>query len=262
MTALRGNDRAWYREQYKWIRSQVDEFSGGHPQTDNIALLALADALAEVYVFSPGACDWELAVGGALANAYWLVTNATDADGGDTDLKAIQYVADRLSRNEMHFSDTCEDDRLERHGATEQHRDGLGFDWLVISSALTEALNRGNYDRTKTLARMFDEGIVAAGTKGYVRQRRIGESAHRTYCVVIDNNALEMFVSEHAPRLTVLKVVGADIHAHAPARPRAGDCTRILGETVRQAAKPQVRRGLLGFWGMSRQGIRQVRRRA
>lgn len=202
VAALRTNDRAWYRDQYKWIRSQVDEFSGGHPQTDNIALLTLADALAELYVFSPGACDWELAVGGALTNAYWLVTNATDADGGDTDLKAIQYVADWLSRNEMHFSDTCEDDRLERYGAIEQHKDGLGFDWLVISSALTEALNRGNYDRTKTLARMFDEGIVAAGTKGYVRQRRIGESSHRTYCVVIDNNALEKFVADHALRLT------------------------------------------------------------
>lgn len=122
--------------------------------------------------------------------------------GSDTDLKAIRYVADWLARNEMHFSETCEDDRLERYGAIEQHKDGLGFDWLVISSALTDALNRGNYDRTKTLARMFDEGIVAAGTKGYVRQRRIGESAHRTYCVVIDNNALEKFVADHAPRLT------------------------------------------------------------
>ena len=180
----------------------VEPAEAPQPRLPALGLVDLADALAEVYVFSPGSCDWELAVGGALTNAYWLVTNATDADGGDTDLKAIQYVADWLSRNEMHFSETCEDDRLERYGATEQHRDGLGFDWLVINSALTEALNRGNYDRSKTLARMFDEGIVAAGTRGYVRQRRIGENSHRAYCVAIDNVALERFVAEHAPRLT------------------------------------------------------------
>ena len=36
------------------VRDAVGAAAGGHPQADNVALLALADALAQFYVFAPG----------------------------------------------------------------------------------------------------------------------------------------------------------------------------------------------------------------
>ena len=59
-------------------------------------------------------------------------------------------------------------------------------------------------------------------------------------------------------RLTVLKVEGSDTHTRtrARARTRTRDCSPILGETVRQAAKPQVRLGIFGLLGVRRRGLR------
>lgn len=129
--------------------------------------------------------------------------------------------------------------------------------------------------------------ILALGANGYVRQRRIGEGVHRKYCMVIRQqyslevcgrscpashwhtqyvlDARRTYALIEVPisltRLTVLKVVGSDPHAHAPALPRARDCSAVLGETVRRAAMPQVRRGLLGWLGAWRRASWQVGRR-
>lgn len=189
VAALRRNDAAFYAGQFSSVRDAVCAFAGGHPQADNVALLALADALAQFYVFAPGS-DWATCLEGAMRMATWALVNATGADGGDTDVKAIQFVAEWLVRNHLHFESSAEMDRLERWGSVEQYRDRPGFCWWVFSSVLDQALAGANFDRQKTLRRMADEGVLLTGSgRGFTRQKRFDDV--RVYCVCIDNSALE-----------------------------------------------------------------------
>ena len=143
------------------MRDAVGSIACGHPQADNIALLAFADALAEFYVFSPGG-GWQGRLDASHAMAVWALGNATGAEGGDTDLKAIQFVAEWLVGNRVHFDDYCENDRLERWGAIEDKTCATGYLWYVFSSVLDRALAGANYDRAKTLRRMVEEGCSSA----------------------------------------------------------------------------------------------------
>ena len=123
--------------------------------------------------------------------------NATGVDGGDTDLKAIQFVAEWLVRNRLHFESSAELDRLERWGAVENCRDRPGFRWWVFSSVLDQALASANFDRQKTLRRMADESVLEGPAgRGFTRQKRFGDT--RVYCVCIDNQALEALLDRAA----------------------------------------------------------------
>ena len=196
VAALRRNDAAFYAGQFSSVRDAVCAAAGGHPQADNVALLALADALAQFYVFAPGS-DWAACLEGAMLMARWALVNATGADGGDTDVKAIQFVAEWLVRNRLHFESSAEMDRLERWGSVEQYRDRPGFCWWVFSSVLDQALAGANFDRQKTLRRMADEGVLLPGSgRGFTRQKRFGDS--RVYCVCVDNAAMEGLLERSA----------------------------------------------------------------
>lgn len=196
VAALRRNDAAFYAGQFSSVRDAVCAAAGGHPQADNVALLALADALAQFYVFAPGS-DWAACLEGAMLMARWALVNATGADGGDTDVKAIQFVAEWLVRNRLHFESSAEMDRLERWGSVEQYRDRPGFCWWVFSSVLDQALAGANFDRQKTLRRMADEGVLLPGSgRGFTRQKRFDDV--RIYCVCIDNAALEALLERAA----------------------------------------------------------------
>lgn len=188
---LRGNTQEWHREAFARARLCVSEMAEGHPQADNVALLALADALASFYVF--GCPDWGACVQSATALAAWARANATDADGGDTDLKAIQFVSEWLERSRLHFEDSAETDRLERWGEIE--RRGADSVWCVFSSVLTRALAAENFDRQKTLRRMADEGLLVLASHGFTRLRRI-RGGERVWCVCVDGDALEAFLSD------------------------------------------------------------------
>ncbi len=163
---------------------------------DNVALLALADALAQFYVFAP-VSDWAACLEGAMRMAQWALVNATGTAGGDTDLKAIQFVAEWLVRNRLHFESSTEIDRLERWSAIERHRNRPGFSWWVFSSVLDQALSGASFDRQKTLRRMADEGLLSRGSgRGFTRQKRFGDT--RVCCVCVDNAALEAFLERAA----------------------------------------------------------------
>ncbi len=196
--ALRRNPPEFFSEEFSRLRAAVVAVAGGHPQAGNIALLAFADALAEYYVMGRG-LEWAACVEGAMALARWACANATGREAGDTDLKAIQFVAEWLVRSRIHFSEGCEDDRLERWGMTELTPDRTGTVWCVFSSVLESALKGAGFDRTKTLRRMADEGLLVLpeGRGGFTRQRRFGP-ANRIYCVCIDNGALTAFLERHA----------------------------------------------------------------
>lgn len=193
--ALRRNAPDFYADQFARIRESVCACADGHPQADNVALIALADALAEFYVFSPGK-GWSACVDSALVFSAWVLDKATGAAAGDTDLKAIQFIAEWLVRNRLHFEDSAEMDRLERWGTIEQHSDRPGFRWYVFSSVLERALTEANFDRQKTLRRMADEGLLELGSgRGFTRQKRF-RSGSRVYCVCIDNEALEALLED------------------------------------------------------------------
>ncbi len=195
--ALRRNPAEFYARQFAQVRDAVASIACGHPQADNIALLAFADALAEFYVFSPGS-DWQGCLDASLAMAVWALGNATGSEGGDTDLKAIQFLAEWLVGNRIHFDDYCENDRLERWGAIEDKSCAPGFLWYVFSSVLERALAGGNFDRQKTLRRMAEEGLLVCDSgHRYTKQKRF-RSNGRVYCVCIDNEALEAFLERAA----------------------------------------------------------------
>lgn len=195
--ALRRNPAEFYARQFAQVRDAVSSIACGHPQADNIALLAFADALAEFYVFSPGS-DWQGCLDSSLAMAVWALGNATGSEGGDTDLKAIQFVAEWLVGNRIHFDDYCENDRLERWGAIEDKACATGYLWYVFSSVLDRALAGANYDRAKTLRRMEEEGLLVCDSgHRYTKQKRF-RNAGRVYCVCIDNEALEAFLERAA----------------------------------------------------------------
>jgi hypothetical protein len=166
--------------------------AAGHPQADSVALLALADALASYYVF--GATDWDACVRDALAMARWALDNSTGAEAGDTDLKAIQFVAEWLTRSSLHFEDSAEMDRMERCREIWRRPGEQDFVWCVFSSVLDKALEAENYDRQKTLRHMDDEGALAMGSvKRFTMQRRL-KGGTRRYCVCIDNARLEVLL--------------------------------------------------------------------
>ncbi len=191
VAALRRNPRSFYEEGFADMRDAVCAVAGGHPQADNASLLAFADALAEFYVFNPGKA-WGDCVDGGMALARWALGNSTGREAADTDLKAIQFVSEWLVRNRIHFDDACEMDRLERYGMCETRADRAGTVWCVFSSVLERALAEANYDRTKTLRRMADEGLleIPPTARGFTCQRRV-RGGSRVYCVCIDNGALE-----------------------------------------------------------------------
>lgn len=190
VSALRRNRRELYAGEFARLRDAVGASAAGHSQADNVALIAFADALAEFYVFSSGA-EWAACVEGAMGLARWALANSTGASGGDTDMKAIQFVAEWLVRNRIHFDDSAEMDRLERWGVCEQYRDRPGYAWCVFSSVLDRALTDANFDRQKTLRRMADEGVLLTDSgRGFTRQKRFA-SGSRVYCVCIDNDRLE-----------------------------------------------------------------------
>lgn len=195
--ALRRNPAEFYARQFAQVRDAVSSIACGHPQADNIALLAFADALAEFYVFAPGS-DWQGCLDASLAMAAWALGNATGSEGGDTDLKAIQFVAEWLVGNRIHFDDYCENDRLERWDAIEDKTCATGCLWYVFSSVLDRALAGANYDRAKTLRRMEEEGLLVCDSgHRYTKQKRF-RNAGRVYCVCIDNEALEAFLERAA----------------------------------------------------------------
>ncbi|WP_448983485.1 DUF927 domain-containing protein [Olsenella uli] len=205
---LCGNTQEWYRAVFARARTRVEAMAGGHPQADNVALLAFADALASFYMFS--CADWGACVQNATALAAWALANATDADGGDTDLKAIQFVSEWLERSRLHFEDSTETDRLERWGEIERRG---GEVWCVFSSVLTRALAAENFDRQKTLRRMADEGLLVLAGHGFTRLRRI-RGGGRVWCVCVDGSALEAFLAEAgggaAPGVTTGEGAGGD----------------------------------------------------
>ena len=194
--ALRRNPREFYDDGFSAMLDAVGEVAGGHPQADNVALVAFADALAEFYVFSPGK-DWDACLAGGMELAGWALGNATGQDAADTDLKAIQFLNEWLVRNSIHFDESCEMDRLERYGVRQERTDRPGNMWCVFSSVLNKALTDAGYDRNKTLRRMADEGLleIPPAAKGFTSQRRV-HGGDRVRCVCIDNGALEAFLEK------------------------------------------------------------------
>ena len=193
---LRRNPKGFYEGEFARVRDAVASVAGGHPQADNVALLAFADALAGFYVFGPGS-EWQTCLEGALGLAVWALGHSTGAAGGDTDLKAIQFVSEWVARNRIHFEDSAEADRLERYGVVDASCERPGGLVCVFSSVLERALSDAGFDRAKTLRRMADEGLLAlpAG-RGMTMQRRVRGA--RVHCVCVDAAAMEAFLDKAA----------------------------------------------------------------
>lgn len=210
---LRGNTAEWYASEFSSVRSRVCALAAGHPQADNVALLAFADALASFYVFGGGV--WDACVAGGLSLARWALAHSTGAAEGDTDLKAIQFVSEWLVQNVLHFEDSAEADRVDRWGVLESRAGVPGRVWCVFQSVLERALAQQNFDRQKTLRRMSDEGLLVTtgGGRRFTRQRRV-RGGSRVWCVCIDGDRMEELLG---------RTVGGAASPASPVAAPAGD---------------------------------------
>ncbi len=192
--ALKTNPRETYVDQFARMRAAVDAVAGGHPQAGNLALLAFADVLAAFYVFSPGMRGWDECFDSGVELARWGLEHVTGGES-DTDVKAIQRVAEFFAESFIHFDEGCEMDRLARWGILEEK--GGGRLWCVIPSVLDQDLSAHGFDKQKTLRRMDDEGLLVRGNKkgrGFGKQKRIGSGGNRVYCICVDGVAMERFL--------------------------------------------------------------------
>lgn len=195
IAALRERGLDFCRDEWAKMRDYVCAMASENPQAENIALLALADALAEVSVFSPGGA-WDQAVADAKAFALELTKLTKSSDDRDTDRKAIQFVGEWLSRSEGHFRSegAC---LPERYGIREIDSNGNTF-WYAFSNEIGAALAQAGYDRDKTFRRMREEKLIRTGAKGLTMQKRMSDGS-RPHCYCIDGNALYAFLAGPKP---------------------------------------------------------------
>lgn len=196
IAALKGHDLEFFREEYAKMRDYVCAMAYDNPQAENIALLALADALAEYHVFAPGKVSWDEAIAGAKRFALELAKLTKGADDRDTDRKAIQFVGEWLSKSEGHFKPEgqCLPDR---YGIRESEISGRTI-WYVFSNEIGSALAQAGYDRDKTFRRMREEKLIRTGAKGLTMQKRMADGS-RPHCYCIDGDALYAFLEGPKP---------------------------------------------------------------
>lgn len=197
IASLKGHDLAFYREQWVKMRGYVCAMAYDNPQAENIALLALADALAEFHIFLAGKAIWDEAVAGAKRFAMELARLTKSTDDRDTDRKAIQFVGEWLSKSEGHFraEGSCLPDR---YGIRESEISGKTI-WYVFSNEIGTALAQAGFDRDKTFRRMREEKLIRTGAKGLTMQKRMADGS-RPHCYCIDGDALYAFLEGPKPQ--------------------------------------------------------------
>lgn len=211
---LRQNGVDFYRAEWSRMREAVCAIAYDNPQAENIALLALADALAEFCIFSAG-IDWAEACRRAKEFARGLMKLTKTADERDTDRKAIAYTGEWLVANIAHFYDADNGIApVERYGIREVK--GESTIWYVLANEFGRAMTAEGYDRDKTLRRMREEGITQTTGRSLMKQKRM--NGGKPYCVVIDEAALYRFLDGPEPQGQL--DLGIDARPNAPQQTR------------------------------------------
>lgn len=195
---LKGNTiEDFYKPEWQSIRDAVNRIAWDNPQADNIAFLALADALAEFYIFNPG-MSWDAAREGALLFATRLESITQKAVERDTDRMAMAFINNWLYINRAHFvGNNDEALAFEKYGVIEEEAGETCF--YVLNTVFRRAVATEAFDEQKTLRKMAEVGIIKRGKNRYTVQKRMGGDTGRQQCVCIVAERLDAFLTPDDP---------------------------------------------------------------
>ena len=164
-----------YDEMGQYLTSIADGKSGSH--VAGIAAVALADAMIETWFFESeedektaetaenvqndtqnGSFITEKAWGRAEQMAATILQGQLDADLGDVNENAVQFVTDWVLENRMYFGEKA-------IGACMGFMSETGNTAYIFPSALNQALTRAGFSPRKTLKYMADKDLIASSDR-------------------------------------------------------------------------------------------------
>lgn len=152
-----------YEEMVKYVSGIANGKSGSH--VAGISAVALADAMIDTWFFSDqdqedgkqeqilevSEQSWERAKQMAAA----ILQEQMNADTGDVNENAVQYVVDWVLQNRLYFGEKAIGTCL---GAFSES----GNTAYIFPSALSQALTKAGYSSRKTLKYMADKGLITS----------------------------------------------------------------------------------------------------
>lgn len=166
-------DEQSIRDQYDRMLESVyqiaDGASGAH--IAGISAVALADAMAEDWIFNPKATEPDRPVGRreelSITSAAWdravqmasaIIREQMAAGSGDVNEYATQFIVDWILSNKMQFGDKAIGTCL---GTVSQD----GQKAYIFPSLLNQALSKAGYSPRKTIKYLAEQGIVTSAAK-------------------------------------------------------------------------------------------------
>lgn len=192
--AVQGYDIETLRQRFEKIRCWFAKHFSEYPQTDILALCALADAIASEAIFSDEPKDWDdLALEG-VENAWWVLENSTSPDELDTDRQAIQTLDDWIAANRASFTE----DAIHCLGCFEPDEQGsdesAAGKVFIIGNEFQKALEAEGFDYRKTLDAMKEAKIRITDNNGLNPQKDVNGDGHRLRCIGVDLAKLRAYL--------------------------------------------------------------------
>lgn len=178
-----------YEDLANYIKGISEGKNGSH--IAGIAAVALADALADSWIFNPrpeaeapGRMDYMSALGlsedslrRAMRMAANILVEQVEANSSDVNENATQYVVDWILSNKAYFGTNAVGTCL---GMTSES----GNTVYIFPSMLNQALAKAGYSPRKTMKHLAERGLIStsvskAGTKQYSVIRRFGDRTCR-----------------------------------------------------------------------------------
>lgn len=157
-----------YEEMVKYVSGIANGKSGSH--VAGISAVALADAMIDTWFFSEqmeenpdqetGEADQKLEISErswerAKQMAAAILQEQMNADTGDVNENAVQYVVDWVLQNRLYFGEKAIGTCLGTFSES-------GNTAYIFPSALNQALTKAGYSSRKTLKFMADKGLITS----------------------------------------------------------------------------------------------------
>lgn len=174
----------WIREQYEAMLKDVEKVAGEKnlSHAASIAVVALADALADAWIFRGGAGTVipEESWNGAVKMAVKAVEEQEDADITDPRDSAVQYIVDWVLSNDAHFRSNPPGG--ESYGT-------YSGDWVCIyPTILRQRLTKDGYSYRQILRYLDIKGLIETEEVGGKVKRSVVQKVGGKSCRVVKFN--------------------------------------------------------------------------
>ena len=160
--------------------------AGSRSRVSSVAVVAVADMLAGVWIFGEGIEDAYL---GAVGMAREIMGAQSTAEEDDANVKAHRYLVDWILSNWDQFTDSH---HAQRYGRLEElHSEYM----LIFPTVMRKALEDAGYSYGKTMRYLVEEGLVKTAMDGdRVRdtvRRRMGGARTWMVCFRYTQEAIQ-----------------------------------------------------------------------